>query len=244
MSKVELNGNTIQARMTSWNLRFQVRRETSNLHVTPQNMKRGSRRRIVGALIGNDCVDYHLPEALHLQGIANTDVGRLALLAKDVTHCAAGCPFTLRLNLDVHHVCPDDGGIDDGGYSAGIMHRRSGKAIVEAVGIPEEGKEVSYECCYRAIGSSQSLDYGAGRQRLVCHLQRAHGNRPATAKHDSGGLGIEVEVQLGGRGGITQGNCSTHERNGLDLGDDGRLAADGGRAIGEGGGGAKGGGAL
>src|SRR5260370_33783846 len=99
MSKVELNGNTIQARMTSWNLRFQVRRETSNLHVTPQNMKRGRRRRIVGALKGNYCVDYHLPEALHIQGIANTDGRRLALLARDVTHRAAGWPLTLRLNL-------------------------------------------------------------------------------------------------------------------------------------------------
>jgi hypothetical protein len=89
MSTVELNGNTIQARMTSWNLRFQVRRETSNLHVTPQIMKRGSRRRIAGTLIGNDCVDYHLPKALHLQGIANTHIWLLTRFAVDITYRAA-----------------------------------------------------------------------------------------------------------------------------------------------------------
>src|SRR6266849_241880 len=113
------------------------------------------------------------------------------------------------------------------------MRRRGGKAIVEAVGIPEEGKEVGYEGGYRAIGSSQSLDHFIGCQSLMCHFQRAHSNRPATAKHDSGGLGIEVDVELGGRGSITKADCSTQERNGLDLGDDGRLAAYGGSDIGK-----------
>src|SRR5260221_14435464 len=141
MSTVELNGNTIQARMTSWNLRFQVRKETSNLHVTPQNMKRGRRRWIVGALIGNDRIDYHFPEALHLQGIANTDVGRLALLAKDITDSAARREFARCFYGNIHHMRPYDGRINDGGYSAGIMHRRGGEQRRVGGGVPPEGKK-------------------------------------------------------------------------------------------------------
>src|SRR6266699_1344578 len=113
------------------------------------------------------------------------------------------------------------------------MYRRGGKAIVETVGIPEEGEEVGYEGRYRAASSSQSLDYGSSRQRLVRYLQWAHGNGPATAEHYSSGLGIEVDVELGGGCGVTEANCSTHKRNGLDLGDDGRLAAYSGSDIGK-----------
>src|SRR6266699_1375179 len=113
------------------------------------------------------------------------------------------------------------------------MYRRGGKAIVETVGIPEEGEEVGYEGRYRAASSSQSLDYGSSRQRLVRYLQWAHGNGPATAEHYSSGLGIEVDVELGGGCGVTEANCSTHKRHGLDLGDDGRLAAYGGSDIGK-----------
>ena len=116
--------------------------------------------------VGNDCIDYHFPEALYLQGVADTYIWLLARLAEDIAHRAAGCPLACCLDLDVHHVRPDDGRVNDGGHGTRVMHRRGGKAIVEAVGISEEGEEVSYKGCYRATSSTQRTTRGtwAGRR--------------------------------------------------------------------------------
>jgi hypothetical protein len=55
-------------------------------------------------LVRDDRVDYHIPEALYLQGVTDTHIWLPACFAEDIAHRAAGCPLTRCFDLDVHHV--------------------------------------------------------------------------------------------------------------------------------------------
>src|SRR5947208_15546329 len=101
--------------------------------------------------------------------------------------------------------------VNDRGYRARIMYWWSRETKDVTVGVTKEGEQVCNKASHGTIGGSQTVQHLASCQGLVRYLQRRHGKRSATVKHNSSRLRVSPYVKLSGRHPITNADCSTHQ---------------------------------
>ena len=166
-------------------------------------------------------------------------VGRLA----EIGDSHASGKGARKLDVDGGPAGLDDVWINEIGDGARVVDRWVIKALVGLVGLAEEAEKANDEL--RDWGF-QSLDFGfdlRGGQCLVREVESHHGDGPGLFKDDVGGLGIDLDIELGDGGPIAFVVAAAHEDYFLDALNDAWLFARGHRNIGKRAGGYQGDGA-
>ena len=189
---------------------------------------------------GVDGVNHEVPEAVKVEFGCGLGVAVGTGFTAEVGHGHSGGEFSVDFHVDRHLDGLHDGGVNQVGDGAGVVHGREFKALCVLVGLAEEGEQTQDKV---GNGAAQSVDLGGDFvccQCLVGQIQSDHGDRPFFVEDDVGGFGVDLDVEFGDCRPVTDVVAASHEDDFADAFDDARLFAHGHGDVGQGAGGNQG----